>query len=73
VRLVELDFDVPHLYEEPATPWEGQVRELGVREVPSAILLDRAGRVVLSSSRVEALEPLARALVDPARAPRAGR
>jgi hypothetical protein len=67
-RLVELDFDVPHLYEEAETPWEGRVRGLGVREVPSAILLDREGRVALTSARVEALAPLARALRTGARA-----
>lgn len=68
-RLSELDFEVPHLYEEPATPWEGQVRALGVREVPCALLFDASGRVAMSSQSVAALEPLARELTDAARKP----
>lgn len=62
-RLAELEFDVPHLYEEPESPWVGQVRELGVRECPCAILVDPHGRVVLSSERVDSLRTSAEALL----------
>lgn len=57
-RLRELDFEVPHFYEEPPAPWDGALRALGVREVPTALLIDTEGRVEFASRRIESLAPL---------------